>query len=410
MIVRKIRREELRRTQQFCSLAFEYPIDSPELTAEQAAAEVIAHPESTQDLHWDQWWAAFEDDDQTMMSTFIAIPYRANFDGHDVDMIGIGGVSTLPQYRRQGGVRACFEKALPDMYAQGAALSYLYPFSTVFYRKFGYELGCERDLWKLKLAALPRFEAEGSFHLLEKGKELKQEIRQVYDAFARRYNCMTLDGEIEYSWVDKADPFRDKTYTYVYRSKDGTPKGVVTYKPIEDEGDRTLDCTRRFLFTDVEGFQALLHLLCRLQADHSHILINLPTDVKLDSLLKEWSFGNQQRRRFCHGMVRVVDAVQVLKLAKMRGTGELVLEICDEQIEQNNGRFRVVFEDGKTTEVERTQAQPDICLPIQEFSRLICGKHDMEDVLWLPDVKLNCEPEKAAKVFYRKPMFITLPF
>ena len=410
MIVRKIRREEHRRVEQFCSLAFEYKVNSPEKSDEQIFQEMIDHPQSAQDIFWDQWWAAFDDDDKTMMSTFIAIPYRANFDGHDVGMIGIGGVSTLPQYRKRGGVRACFEHALPDMYEQGAALSYLYPFSTGFYRKFGYELGCERNLWKLKLAGLPKLKAEGSFHLLEKGVDLKSDIRKVYDDFAARYNCMTLDADVEYAWVDRADPFRDCTYTYVYRAKDGTPKGVVTYKPVVDQGDRALDCTRRFLFTDREGFEALLHLLCRLMADHSHILVNLPTDVKLDSILKEWTFGNQACSRFSHGMVRVVDAVQVLKLARMQGTGELIIELSDEQISQNNGRFHVRFENGKTTCVEKTEAAPDVSMTIQEFSRLICGKHEVSEWIWLDDVKLYCDPQKAAQVFYRKPMFITCPF
>lgn len=410
MIVRRIRPEEYRRVQQFCSLAFEYPVDHPEMSAQEAFDQIIRNPDCRQDLHWDCQWAAFEDDDKTMMSTFIAIPYSANFDGHSVKMTGIGGVATLPQYRRRGGVRACFEKALPEMYREGYALSYLYPFSTAFYRKFGYELGCERDLWKLKLAGLPKSDVDGSFHLLEKGVDLKADIRAVYDAFAARYNCMTLDEDIEYSWVGEADPFRDKVYTYVYRAADGTPKGVVTYKPIVDDGDRTLDCTSRFLFTDVEGFRALLHLLMRLQADHSHILINLPTDVNLGALVPEWSFGNQQRRRFCHGMVRVVDAVQVLKLARMRGTGELTIELKDEQIAENNGCFHVVFADGKTISAERTDDAADVSMTIQEFSRLICGKHELAEAMWLPDVTINCDLEKAEKVFYRKPMFITLPF
>ena len=153
-----------------------------------------------------------------------------------------------------------------------------------------------------------------------------------------------------------------------------------------------------------------MHLLCRLKADHSHLLINLPTDVKIDSLLKEWSFGNQQRRRYCHGMVRVVDAVQVLKLARMRGNGELIIELSDEQIVQNNGRFHVRFENGKTTSVEKTEAAPDVSMTIQEFSRLICGKHEVSEWEWLEDVKLYCDPQKAAQVFYRKPMFITCAF
>jgi len=99
MIVRRIRPEEYRRVQQFCSLAFEYPVDNPDMSAQEAFDQIIHNPDCRQDLHWDCQWAAFEDDDKTMMSTFIAIPYSANFDGHSVKMSGIGGVATLPQYR-----------------------------------------------------------------------------------------------------------------------------------------------------------------------------------------------------------------------------------------------------------------------------------------------------------------------
>ncbi len=410
MIVRKIRREEYRRVEQFCALAFEYKVDHPDMTAEEAVQKVIDQPQSRQDLHWDEWWAAFADDDKTMMSAVAAIPYRMHFDGHDVGMVGIGGVSTLPEYRRQGGIRACFEKALPQMYQDGAAFSYLYPFSTAFYRKFGYELGCERVLHKLDMQGIPKVDMNGEYQLLEQGVDLLGDIQKVYDGFARRYNGMTLEEGIDYLWVSKADPFRDREYTYVYRSADGTPKGVVTYKPVEDQGDRALDASRRFWFADPEGLVALLQLMRRLMADHSHILVNLPTNVKLDAILPEWSFDYIKRESHCYGMVRVVNAMEVLKLARMQGSGELVIGLTDEQIVENNGHFRVTFADGITTSVERTDDAAEIDMPIQEFSRLICGKHDVGEWQWLPKVQLHCEAEKAAKVFYRKPMFINRYF
>ena len=37
------------------------------------------------------------------------------FDGQTVPMMGIGGVSSLPQHRRGGAIRRCFEEALRDM-------------------------------------------------------------------------------------------------------------------------------------------------------------------------------------------------------------------------------------------------------------------------------------------------------
>lgn len=405
MIVRKIRKEEFRRVQQFCALAFEYAMEDSHLSNDELFARCQEHPDSRQDLNWDSQWAAFADDDRTMLSTFTAIPYRAHFDGHNVGMMGIGGVATLPEYRRLGGIRACFEHALPDFYAQGMAFSYLYPFSTVFYRKFGYELGCGRVLYKISLNAVPAMEVEGSFHLLEPDANLMAEIRQVSEDFQHRYNLMVIDEEIEYHWVSKADPFRDKEYTYVYRSADGRPKGLVTYKPVVDDGDRTLDCTR-FVFADPDGLKALLHLLSRLKADHSHVLVTLPDDVHLDGIIPEWSFGNVSRRMLLNGMVRVVNVEKVLKLARMRGEGELVIEVRDQQLEQNNGRFAVRFAPGNPNIVEKMDCEADVSLTIQEFSRLISGRFDATDWKWLPDVHLHCDAEKAASVFYRKPMFI----
>lgn len=410
MIVRKIHPEEYKRARQLSSLAFEYALGGEELSPADFLATAQKNADSRQALNWDYQWAAFADDDHTMMSTFTAIPYRAHFDGHEVGMMGIGGVASLPEYRRTGGVRGCFEHALPNFYAQGMAFSYLYPFSTAFYRKFGYELGGGRSTCKISMNALPPIVANGTFHLLEPGADLLSDIRKVSEAFQRRFNLMVIDEDIEYSWVSKADPFRDKVYTYVYRSGDGKPKGVVTYRPITDDGDRTLECTR-FLYTDPESFKALLHLLSRLKADHSHILIqSLPEDVCLEGIIPELSFGNVDRRIRLNGMLRVVNVEQMLKLAKMRGEGELAIEVHDQQIEQNNSCFLVRFAPGCENTVERTECDADVSLTIQEFSRLICGKFDVADWQWLPDAQLRCDAEKAAQVFYRKPLFINRYF
>lgn len=408
MIVRKIRPEDYKRVKELEAHAFEYGFEDDK-TAQEMLERAAAEPRQRQDQNWQSRWAAFEEDDKTMLGTFIAIPYRAHFDGHEVSMAGIGGVATLPQYRRRGSIRKCFEAALPDLYEGGVALSYLYPFSTAFYRKFGYELGCRKDRYKLKLANLPGPRTEGACQLLEPGVDLKAQIRHIDAQWQRRYNLMVLDEEIEYRWVDRANPFRDVVYTYVYQDAEGKPKGYMTYRPVLDEGDRALECDR-FFFLDTEGFYGLLALLKAQEADHTHVILRLPEDVDLGGILPEWSMGTIGWRREQAGMVRVIHVEQVLRMARMRGDGRLVLEIADGQIEQNNGRFAVEFAEGASNAVYACEEEPDIVLPIQEFSRLICGRCDVADLRWLPQVKLFCEPEKAAKVFYKKPMYITRYF
>ena len=215
MIIRKIRENELKRSAQLSALAFEYPMEGAEQSPEDFIREVRERPRSLEDLRWDSRWAAFEDDDRTMMATFCVLPWRANFDGHEVVMGGIGGVATLPQYRRGGAIRRCFEAALSDMYARGMALSYLYPFSNAFYRRFGYELACDEARWRVKLSLLPSLDAPGRWAMQEKGADLTADIRAVDGARNRRYNCAVLAGDTEYGWTGE-DPFVTRNYTFVY--------------------------------------------------------------------------------------------------------------------------------------------------------------------------------------------------
>ena len=402
MIVRKIHREELKRCAQLSALAFEFSMHGAKQTPEAFAREKVENPRSWEDVHWNSRWAAFEDDDATMMATFCVLPWRANFDGHEVVMGGIGGVASLPQYRRGGAIRRCFEAALPDMYAQGMTLSYLYAFSNAFYRKFGYELACDGVRWRLRLAGLPTVEVGGSWRLLEPDRPMAEALRAVDGLRERRYNCMVIAGDTEYLWT-REDPFVTRDYTYVYFDGAGKPSAYATVQP---QPGRELTC-KRFVFNDREGFLGLVALLRRFEADHSHAVMTLPEDIDLRGLLPEFSFGNVERTTVQLGLARVIDVEKTLRLARMRGEGCLRVGVSDGQIPQNNGVFEVRFAPGRENVVRRVDGAADISLSIQDFSRLILGCCESADPMWLPGVTLNCPPEWAAQVFYRKPNFIT---
>ena len=404
MIVRKISKNELKRCAQLSALAFEYPMEGAEKPPEAFARELIERPGDASDLHWDSRWAAFEDDDATMMATFCVIPWRANFDGHAVTMGGIGGVASLPQYRRGGAIRRCFEAALPDMFERGMTLSYLYPFSNAFYRKFGYELACDEVRWRLRLEGLPRLNASGSWKLCEPGNDLAADIRTVDSVRQRRYNCAVLAGDTEYLWTAE-DPFVKREYTYVYYDAAGRPSA---YARIQARPGQELKCTRCG-FNDRAGLEGLLALLKRFAADHSHAVVPMPADVDPRALLPEFSLGTVERTVVQRGMVRVVNVQEALRMAKMREAGRLRVAVIDGQIAQNNGVFEVEGAPGGENDVHRAEGAPDIELTIQDFSRLLIGCCDL-DPEWLPDVKVNGAIEEARKLFYRKPNYITQRF
>jgi len=408
LIIRKIKPEELKRTNELFAIAFEYEMDNTK-TAEQVYEDTTLNPKTREDYYWNDRWAAFEDDDQTMMSYFIANPYPVNFDSHHCTMFSIGGVATLPQYRRRGGIRACFEAALPEMYDRGAAFSYLYPFSTAYYRKFGYEMCCENFGYQIKLSAFRSYPVEGSCSLVEPGHLMLNEIKTVYQVWQNKYNLMVENEDFEYAWVVNSNPAKSQVFTYVYKSNEGKPKAYVTFRKVEDATTQNIKCSN-FFFTDIEGFQGLMNLLQSCSSDHQNVSFELPTDQFITPLFPEWSMGAGKCEKIFQGMVRVINVEQVLKMAKYKGDGTITIQVSDAQIPQNNHTFLVNFKDDTALEVSITEQPADISLGITDFSRLIVGTCDPSSIEFMESVQVNASLDKISKVFYRKPNHITENF
>jgi len=160
------------------------------------------------------------------------------------------------------------------------------------------------------------------------------------------------------------------------------------------------------VFTDSEGFYGLLNLMLAMVADQSHAEFILPEDVDLSALLPEWAMWTVDRKLVQAGMVRVVNAEAALGLCKARGEGRFVLELSDEQITQNNGRFEIIYGGGRVQSVLRTDKAADVAMGIAAFSRMIAGRCDLDAYPGLPDVQILGNAEAAAGVFYKKPMYI----
>jgi predicted acetyltransferase len=408
MIVRKIKPEELKRTNELFAIAFEFEMDNTK-SAELVYEETISNPDSRDNIYCMERWAAFEDDDKTMISNFVATPFTVQFDGQHCNMVGIGGVATLPQYRRMGGVRECFRAALPDMYEKGIIFSYLYPFSTAYYRKFGYEMCCERYRYHIKLSAIRPFSLEGNCCLVENESPALDDIKQIYSVWQEKYNMMTVNEEYEYAWVKNSNPVKDQRFTYVYKNKDGIAKGFMTFFKEDSTNGRNLKCSR-FFFTDAEGFYGLLNLAYTCSSDHQYITFELPTDLDISLVLPEWSMGAGQCEKVYCGMARVINAKKVLEMANYRGSGSLVIKITDTLVPENNNTFYLRFENGAALEVSTTEAPADISLGITDFSRLIIGACDTSAIPFMDSVYVYANLENIANVFYKKPTLITQSF
>lgn len=323
-------------------------------------------------------WVVMGDDDKEMMSTLIVNDYQQTFDGNSCRMGGIGGVASLPQYRRKGCIRACFNKILADMYETGFDFSYLFPFSTAYYRQFGYENCVRSYIVSLQIASLHHFRAEGEYCLMEKTNPMTEAVRTVRSRWEQEYNMMIRFREEDYDWTKSVDPAGTMEYSYVYFAADGTPKAYTTYKPEQTPEGMCLNCSR-FCFADKEGFSGLMQLFKSMAANYQLVKFELPGLPGMLHLLPEVSLGMADIRVASPGMVRVVNVRSVLQKAKYRGNGRIALQILDPQVPENNKTFALTFAGGKAVSVSETEEAPDAVMDIAAFSSMIVGSCDFED-------------------------------
>ena len=190
MIVRKLRANELYKASVVASVAFEIGEDFEKAKAEQMAMtpeqvaekEKVVPPENPLPSEYfkTEVWAAMSDDEQTVYGSMEVPVYTVRFDGHLSVMGGIGGVSTLPPYRRNGSIRECMRAALADMNEKGFDFSYLYPFSRAYYRKFGYENSYEVRQWEADFKALRDYGSKGSVKMLLPGDDFSV-LNEIYN-------------------------------------------------------------------------------------------------------------------------------------------------------------------------------------------------------------------------------------
>lgn len=393
MIIRRTKHDESCRVNELFAIAFEQPLTNGP-----------ADPQNSKVQHW----AAFEDDDRTMMSTFTISDYQLHFDGQACRMGGIGGVATLPQYRRRGGIRGCFEAALPAMYKEGYDFSYLYPFSTRYYRKFGYECCVQKLDWIINLALLDPPRVSGSLHLAESNLSLTDAVIALDRQWEQKYNMMVIHSEADYQWLREAAPAQKQEFTYVYSDSTKVPKAYCTFRMVNETDGRNLVCSR-FCFADKVGFYGLMWLFKSMASDHAHVKFKTPVDSSLQYLIPEWSQGAAQWSIFSNaGMLRIIHAKHALEKARYIGSGSIVLQIKDDQIAENNRTFEVFFSSGRAVSVETTDSLPDASMSISTFSVLLAGVCDFQSAAQFFDgLHIRNTTASFDQVFYRKPMMIT---
>src|SRR5699024_9776437 len=169
-------KEELLESDRICSIAFVSPWDREE------AIRGLESPDFQATVSFGHFT-----EEGKLTASLLLPQFQMRYEGHDVPMVGVGGVASLPEYRYGGAVRQIFHTALEWMWDQGAVFSTLYPFSHSYYRKFGYELCQLVTQYKLPTEALESFSCTCKVRMFQPGEDLAP-LQAVYNARLGQYN------------------------------------------------------------------------------------------------------------------------------------------------------------------------------------------------------------------------------
>ncbi len=396
MYARKLTPQEIWRSELNMAVAFESSFDLEK--AKEKAKTAEADPNKDH-------WGAFTEDSSPPVASFVMNLYEARFDGHIVKMGGVGGVASLPAHRRGGAIRACMEASFRDLYDRGFVFSALYPFSHVFYRKFGFENGQICWFWQVPLQNLPQKDVGGRVYQLFPGDDLSP-LLDVYEQMYGNVNLSVIRKKYDES-LEKNNLLEQKRYIFVWEDETGRPGSFL----IGGRDGEVLNCRTNFdapnglLFRDARSLTGLLSFVrTAFMANFQKLRFTVPSYIDISSIIPEPSA--EGRGFFFNGMLRTVNAEQALRLCKCRGEGRVTIEVSDPLLKENNGIFRLTFAPGGENQVERVSEEPDVSLGVGELGQLLCGVKTVDDLAWMPGAALHDPSAPLEKVFYRKPCHI----
>ena len=385
MVVRQLTPEERFDAALISTVAFHGKIDDLEKKREETRRETVED------------WGAFSDEGK-MMARIINNRYTVFLDGHEVQCGGIGAVSTLPEYREEGAIRAIFRDLLSQARKNGEILSALYPFNHAFYRKFGYETVCWCNQYEFAPTVLKGYTFAGKSRLWKTGDPVR-EWTELYSRFTADYNLAIARDDKRMEGHLKGEYYKDRKFCYMLYAED-RPLAYLIFQDIRHDPAAILD-VMDLAWDGAEGFRAILGFLARFSADYGTIRLFLPRDIELLNLIRSPQAYDIQKTSHQNYMIRVVNAVKALEAMRKPADCSFVIRVSDDLVTENNGTWKVTREG-----VEPTEEEPDLSVSERALGQLIAGAVSLREALCREDTVVYGNRETLERVFIRKPILV----
>ncbi|MFF0813662.1 GNAT family N-acetyltransferase [Rhodococcus sp. NPDC003318] len=273
--------------------------------------------------------------------------------GARVPHAAVTHIGVLPTHTRRGILRALVTAQLRDARDRGDVVATLRASEATIYERFGYGVASHSTSWEvITRRAHLRGDADRPVRLVAPDPDLCARIHT--ETLGQRPG--TIDRSPQW-WAFRRRNGSEHPGYLALCGEPGTETGYARYRPVDTgawftSGQRTV--VVEDLVADTPAtFAALLRFLLTLDLVDRLVFTALPVDTALPWLLTDRRAARQLSVSD-ETWLRPLDVTGVLAGRRYRGSAAVVVEVVDDLLPENSGRYRIT-PDGATATVDDAQ-------------------------------------------------------
>lgn len=306
-----------------------------------------------------------------LVASLLRIPMGQHFGGKSIPMLGIAGVTVMPEARGQGHAKWMMARAINEARAEGFPLSTLYASTQSLYRSVGYEQAGHKCVTRLGIKGVSVRAEANAPAIRPLGDRDEGAIRDCYLNYAANF-AGTLDRG-PYVWT-RTRLWRDEKYDgFGAFDSANTLVGYLFLNQSRSLGATNGEITVSDLaFTTPAAGRRLLAFLADFGTMFSHITLQGPPLHPLVSLTDSRDFSLEKYEAW---MLRICD---VKKALETRGypshiKATLELRVQDNVVFENEGSWTMHVEHGRAEVRKESAMHPTLTLDIRALAPLFSG-------------------------------------
>ena len=286
-----------------------------------------------------------------LASMIVVYPMQINIQDEIMEMGGVTGVATYPEYVGRGLIGALIKRVIAHMREKKQITSFLYPYFIPLYRKFGWEIVSDKITFTIKDSQLPKpVPVPGMVERVDLDSE---DLKNVYEYFAAQTHGALLRHDLEWEEYWRWD--NDDMIAAIYYNEKHKPLGYVVY----------------YLRNEVFHVKEIVSL----NSEASHGIWNyISAHKSMLNTVVGFNYSGEPMA-FLFEDSEMVENIEPYIMARIVDVEEFFLQypfplqpdfkihfrVLDEHAPWNSGDFAVWWEDGKTC-CARVEDAPDVNL------------------------------------------------